>query len=180
MIQQDKMESWIFKVMLLGTHKFDMNAFIDNSCKPMDFGKKNITGVNFYQKFMIIDGEPFKMQVWVLHNEDKFQFLISSYCKGASGALILVDKADAGQLELIEEWIGMFQDAEEDITIMVIADASKFSIRDGKNFSELEKYCNSKGIMLLVKKLTSKRNYEKIFVNLTKTMLIRYLKRQQR
>ena len=180
MIQQDKMERWIFKVMILGTYGFDMNAFIENSCKPMDFGKENITGVKFYKKFMTIDEELFTLQVWMLQKQENFQFLSSSYCKGASGALILVDKADAGQFELIEEWIDMLQDARADITIIVIVDASKFSIRDGKKFSELEKYCNSKGIMLLVKKLTSKHNYEKIFVNLTKTMLVRYLKRHQR
>ncbi len=46
-------------------------------------------GVDFYIKYLIVDGESVTIQIWDLGGEDRFRFLLPSYCRLANGAVFV-------------------------------------------------------------------------------------------
>jgi small GTP-binding protein len=62
-------------------------------------------GIEFHVKQMVHEGQPYSLQLWDLGGQDRFRFMLSSYCLGATGALLLFDLTRMSSLDDLGEWV---------------------------------------------------------------------------
>ncbi|KKN11598.1 hypothetical protein LCGC14_1024940 [marine sediment metagenome] len=62
-------------------------------------------GVDFCIKHINFNEKNFKLQLWVLSNEERFSFLIPNYYHGSSAILFMYDITNLRSLDKIREWI---------------------------------------------------------------------------
>ncbi len=63
-------------------------------------------GVVFFQKTFLYNQFKIKATFWLINNDNpRFRYAFSSFCKGASGALLLYDVTDSKSLERLPDWI---------------------------------------------------------------------------
>ncbi len=96
---------YTFKLLLLGdasvgkttlTHKYVSGIFLDNP--------RLTIGVDFLSKKVVIDGKSTRLQIWDFGGEDRFRFLLPTYCKGANGAIFLYDITNSKSLYHLPDW----------------------------------------------------------------------------
>lgn len=62
-------------------------------------------GIEFHIKQLVYAGQTYILQLWDLGGQDRFRFMLSSYCQGASGALLLFDLTRMSSLDSVQEWV---------------------------------------------------------------------------
>ncbi|GAB4328371.1 MAG: hypothetical protein Kow0069_35520 [Promethearchaeota archaeon] len=119
------MFQYSFKLLLLGdssvgkttlTHRYIYKVFLDNP--------RLTIGVDFYSKRVVlsvsvdevpelretrqVEGDSFevatRLQIWDFGGEERFRFLLPTYCKGANAALFLYDITNSKSLYHLPQW----------------------------------------------------------------------------
>ncbi len=62
-------------------------------------------GIEFHIKQVLHDGQNYTLQLWDLGGQDRFRFMLSSYCLGAMGALLLFDLTRMISLDSLQDWV---------------------------------------------------------------------------
>ncbi len=62
-------------------------------------------GIEFHVKRVQLGGKTYALQMWDLGGQPRFRFMLSSYCRGARGALLLFDLIRMSSLDSLSEWI---------------------------------------------------------------------------
>jgi small GTP-binding protein len=91
--------------------RFVEGIFLENS--------KMTLGVEFFIKKLETGDTSVKMQLWDFGGQERFRFLLQTYARGASGALILFDLTRPGTLERTGEWVGICR-SYADIPIVLV------------------------------------------------------------
>ncbi|MFX1574224.1 MAG: Rab family GTPase [Promethearchaeota archaeon] len=152
---------YTFKIVLIGDESEGRSYFARNFCYNL-FGSdtKMIIGVDFLIKSLTMLGKNIKFQIWDMGAEERFRFLVPTYCKGANGGIIVYDINDANSLAHILENVQIIRREAGDIPIIIIGTKC---VEDDKEISK------SQGIQ--IDKSKSIQKAEKIFENLAETLL---------
>ena len=82
----------IFKVVVIGSAGVGKTSIIRRLCENAFLeGYKTTIGSDFYVKKLDLDQALVNLSVWDLAGEERFKFIIPTFCKGAQGALIVFD-----------------------------------------------------------------------------------------
>ena len=94
-----------FKVILLGDASVGKTRFTKRYCINLFNPSERLTiGVDFYVKTIDLHGKKIKLQIWDIGVEERFRFLLPTYCLGANAAFILYDITRPQTLDSISEW----------------------------------------------------------------------------
>jgi len=93
-------------------------------------------GVDFHVKTIELDGRSIKFQIWSFGGEERFRFLLPTYCLGANGAMLLYDITDPNSLGNLCEYIQMIRQNVGAIPIMLIG--TKFNLSGNRKISREE------------------------------------------
>ncbi len=77
-------------------------------------------GVDFYIKYLIVDGERVTIQVWDLGGEDRFRFLLPSYCRLANGAVFVYDVTSPRSVLDIGDWLNLLERTAGKIPVLLV------------------------------------------------------------
>jgi small GTP-binding protein len=77
-------------------------------------------GVQFHLKELNIENKRVLLQVWDFGGQDHFRPLLSSYAKGAKGALLLFDLTRPSSLSKIEEWVNICREENPNNPILFV------------------------------------------------------------
>ncbi len=114
-----------FKVVLLGepevgkaylSHKLCYNLF--NPSESL------VIGVEFHVKNVEVKGKKIKIQIWDIAGEERFDFLMPTYCLGASAVLIIYDITNSKTVDKMESWIEIVRQKAGNIPIVLIGNKS--------------------------------------------------------
>jgi small GTP-binding protein len=162
-----------FKIILLGEPEAEKTALAERFCFDIFNPSERLTiGVDFYVKTIELEGKKIKLQIWVVGGEERFRFLLSTYCLGANAAIIIFDLTNSKTLDQITEWTKIVRDKESNIPIMLIGNKL-----DLKEFRELK---TEEGIKIAKKynlssyneiSIKTGQNVEKTFETLTNILL---------
>ena len=162
-----------FKIVLLGEPEVGKTALAQRFCFDLFNPSEGLTiGVDFYVKSLELRGKKIKLQVWVVGGEERFKFLIPSYCKGANAAMIIYDITNSNSLNQISELTQIIREKVTDIPIMLIG--SKLDLKETRELNTEE------GIEIVKKynlssycEISTKtgQNVEKSFETLTELLL---------
>ena len=85
-------------------------------------------GVDFHVKTIELQGKKVKLQLWDVGGEERFRFLLPTYCLGANAAFLLYDVTRTQTLDNISEWTNIVHQKGGLIPIMLVG--SKIDIMD--------------------------------------------------
>jgi small GTP-binding protein len=110
-----------FKVLLLGDQSTEKSAFTNRFCYNLFNPSERLTiGVDFHVKTIEVQGKSIKLQIWDVGGEERFRFLLPTYCLGADAAFLLYDVSRSQTLDNIEEWSNIVHQKAGNIPIMLI------------------------------------------------------------
>jgi len=116
-------------VLLLGDESAEKTAFTKRYCYNLFNPSERLTiGVDFHVKTIRIKDKLVKLQLWDVGGEERFRFLLPTYCLGANAAFLLYDVTRSQTLDNIEEWTNIVRQKGGDIPIMLVG--SKIDIED--------------------------------------------------
>ncbi|MHA1321755.1 MAG: Rab family GTPase [Candidatus Helarchaeota archaeon] len=82
----------IFKVVVIGSAGVGKTSIIRRFCENSFLeGYKTTIGSDFYVKKLDLERALVNLSVWDLAGEERFKFVLPTFCKGAQGALIVFD-----------------------------------------------------------------------------------------
>lgn len=114
---------YTFKIILLGDPEVEKTTLAQRFCLDLfDPLERLAIGVDFYVKTIELQGKKIKLQIWDVGGEERFRFLLSSYCLGANAAMIIYDITNSKTLDQISEWAKIVREKASDIPIMLIGD----------------------------------------------------------
>ena len=126
-----KMSSYdyTFKILLLGDASVGKTSFTKRYCYNVFNPSERLTiGVDFHVKTIELQGKKIKLQIWDVGGEERFRFLLPTYCLGANAAFLLYDVTRTQTLDNISEWTNIVHQKGGFIPIMLVG--SKIDLTD--------------------------------------------------
>jgi small GTP-binding protein len=112
---------YTFKLLLLGDNSAAKTAFTKRYCYNIFNPSERLTiGVDFHVKTIELNGIKIKLQIWDVGGEERFRFLLPTYCVGANGAFLLYDIAKPSTLDNIPEWMNIIRQKGGPIPVMLV------------------------------------------------------------
>nr|CAI39320.1 rab_C09 [Paramecium tetraurelia] len=85
---------------------------------------KTTVGVEFANKQLVIDDKIIKAQLWDTAGQERYRAIISSYYKGASGALIVFDITKQSTFDNVDRWMKVQESTSNEISIILVGNKS--------------------------------------------------------
>ncbi|MBD3254342.1 MAG: GTP-binding protein [Candidatus Lokiarchaeota archaeon] len=112
---------YTFKILLLGDASVGKTSFTKRYCYNIFNPSERLTiGVDFHVKTIKIKDSSVKLQIWDVGGEERFRFLLPTYCLGANAAFLLYDITRPETLDNIPEWTSIVRHKGGDIPIMLV------------------------------------------------------------
>lgn len=110
-----------FKILLLGDASVGKTSFTKRYCYNIFNPSERLTiGVDFHVKTIDLNKKKIKLQIWDVGGEERFRFLLPTYCLGANAAFLLYDITRPSTLDNISEWITIVRQKGGPIPIMLV------------------------------------------------------------
>ena len=91
---------------MLGDASVGKTSFTKRYCYNIFNPSESLSiGVDFHVKTINLHGKKIKLQFWDIGNEERFRFLLPTYCLGANAALLVYDVFNPHTLDNIIEWV---------------------------------------------------------------------------
>ena len=117
--------------MLLGDASVGKTSFTKRFCYNLFNPSERLTiGVDFHVKTIDLHGKKIKLQIWDVGGEERFRFLLPTYCLGANAAFLLYDVTRSQTLDNITEWTNIVRQKGGPIPIMLVG--SKIDLEDAQ------------------------------------------------
>jgi len=112
---------YTFKILLLGDASVGKTSFTKRYCYNIFNPSERLTiGVDFHVKTIELNDKRIKLQLWDVGGEERFRFLLPTYCLGANAAFLLYDITRPATLDNISEWITIVRQKAGTIPIMLV------------------------------------------------------------
>ena len=112
---------YTFKILLLGDASVGKTSFTKRYCYNVFNPSERLTiGVDFHVKTIKIKDKLVKLQLWDVGGEERFRFLLPTYCLGANAAFLLYDVTRSQTLDNISEWTNIVHQKGGNIPIMLV------------------------------------------------------------
>jgi len=172
-----KLYDYLFKVLLFGDDGVGKRTLSQNFLSnPFRLdSKKSVIGVDFAFKFLEINEEIAKLQIWLFRGEERFRSLFPTYARGSEGAFFLYDVTNYSSLEHLNEWLTIIEkDIKEEDQFPIIVVGNKADLVDKRKVTREEgiQFAKSRGVDGFIE-ISAKtgENVEEMFIALTKLMI---------
>ena len=116
---------------MLGDASVGKTSFTKRFCYNLFNPSERLTiGVDFHVKTIDLHGKRIKLQIWDVGGEERFRFLLPTYCLGANAAFLLYDVTRSQTLDNITEWTNIVRQKGGPIPIMLVG--SKIDLGDAQ------------------------------------------------
>ncbi len=109
----------VLKVMVAGDGGTGKTTLLTKYVNGTFMPKTGMTiGVQFHVKNCTFEARPVSLQLWDLGGQDRFRFMLPSYCFGAKGAILLYDTTRMASLDTLQEWVNICRSHDKDLPIL--------------------------------------------------------------
>jgi len=123
--------------MLLGNDPIGKTSLAKRYCYNIFNPSERLTiGVDFHVKTIELNGRRLKLQIWDVGGEERFRFLLPTYCLGANAAMFLFDITNPHSLDCVAEWVQIIRQGSGDIPIVLIG--TKLHLQESRVISREE------------------------------------------
>ena len=128
---------YTFKIILLGEPGVEKTALAQRFCFDLFNPSEKLTvGVDFFVKTIELQGKKIKLQIWDVGGDERFKFLMPTYCNGANAAMIIFDITNSKSLNQISELTQIIREKASNIPIMLIG--SKLDLKESRELNREE------------------------------------------
>jgi small GTP-binding protein len=121
---------YTFKILMLGDDSAGKTAMTKRYCYNIFNPSERLSiGVDFHVKTIEMNESQVKLQIWDVGGEERFRFLLPTYCLGANAAFLLYDITRPSSLNNISEWARIVRQRGGNIPIMLIGSKINLSKR---------------------------------------------------
>ncbi|GAB4306541.1 MAG: hypothetical protein Kow0069_03410 [Promethearchaeota archaeon] len=130
---------YTFKFLILGDASVGKTTLCEKYITGIWNPNTQVTvGVEFHVKNLVVPdstGSPktVKLQIWDMGGEERFRFLLPTYCLGAQGALFLYDTTNARSLSSVTSWTHIVYHYTGRIPILLVG--TKIDLKHGRVIS---------------------------------------------
>jgi small GTP-binding protein len=130
-------------------------------------------GVDFHVKLIELHDKRIKLQIWDIGGEERFRFLLPTYCLGANAAFLLYDITRPQTLDNINEWTNIVHQKAGNVPIMLVGSKIDLGKEQRKISREFGIQIAEKNKMASFAEISSKtgQNVTKTFEVLTELTL---------
>lgn len=136
----------IFKVVVIGAAGVGKTSIVRRLCENSFLeGYKTTIGSDFYVKKLDLEQALVNLSVWDLAGEERFKFVLPTFCKGAQGALIVFDLSRRRSYINITSYIELLWNITGQIPCILIGNKSDLLDQRAVNEEEAKGYgtqCN--------------------------------------
>ena len=168
-------EDYLFKIIILGdcavgksniASKYSKNIFNKSS--------KSTIGVELITKIFRYEGKIIKVNIWDTAGQERFTSMITTYYKGAIGALLVYDITRKYTFDNIDKWIKeLISINSNKISISLIGNKSDLSLLRQVSKDEAEKKANKYGIKFYETSALDSTNIKNAFEDMIKDIFIK-------
>lgn len=160
-----------FKILLLGDASVGKTSFTKRYCYNVFNPSERLTiGVDFHVKTIRVNKKTIKLQIWDVGGEERFRFLLPTYCLGANAAFLLFDITRSSTLDNLSEWTSIIRQKGGPIPIMLLGSKSDLAnnqreipIEHGVQIAEKNDFTDYSEISA-----KNNTNVDKVFLDLIK------------
>ncbi|KAI8079830.1 ras family-domain-containing protein [Halteromyces radiatus] len=164
--------SYIIKYIIIG------DTGVGKSCLLLQFTDKRFMpahdltiGVGFGTRFVIVNDQQIKLQIWDTAGQESFRTITRSYYRGAAGALLVYDITRRETFENLSTWLqDVREHANPNTVIMVIGNKSDLESKRQVSREEGEKFAKDNNLFFLEASAKSADNVEEAFVKTAHTI----------
>ncbi len=161
-----------FKIILFGDGGVGKTSLAHRYLTGVFSESRNVTiGVEFYVKNLVIRGINVKLQIWDFGGEQRFRFLLPSYCRGCNGGLFIYDVTNLATLHSLNKWLEVVREGAPDIPILVVG--TKIDLVEKRKVTKEEAIQVAKSLKMSGYAEVSAKtgsNVENVFETLSKIM----------
>lgn len=151
---------------------------VGKSCLLLQFTDKRFRqqhdltiGVEFGARTLKINEKNIKLQIWDTAGQEAFKSITRSYYRAAAGALLVYDITRRDTFTHLTKWLEeVRQNANPDMTIMLIGNKSDLDTRRQVRTEEGEMFAKEHGLIFLETSAKTAFNVEEAFLQ-TATMI---------
>ena len=118
----------LFKVIITGEGGVGKTCLVQRYTKGTFYHTRTTIGVGFATADVDLNGKDVKLQIWDFGGEERFRRLLPSFCRGASGALVLYDLTRFPTFLHLNEWLALIRDNTNNIPLVLVG--SKADLRN--------------------------------------------------
>lgn len=110
----------LFKVIVTGEGGVGKTCLVQRYTVGTFYHTRTTIGVGFATAKIDLDGRDIRLQVWDFGGEERFRRLLPSFCRGASGALVLFDLTRFPTFLHLDEWINLIRDNTDNVPLVLV------------------------------------------------------------
>ena len=110
----------LFKVIVTGEGGVGKTCLVQRYTTGTFYHTRTTIGVGFATAKVNLNGKDIRLQVWDFGGEERFRRLLPSFCKGASGALVLFDLTRFSTFLHLDEWVSLIRDNTNSIPLVLV------------------------------------------------------------
>ena len=168
-------EDYLFKIIILGDCAVGKSNILSKYSKNM-FNKssKSTIGVELITKFYKYENKTIKVNIWDTAGQERFTSMITTYYKGAKGALLVYDITRRNTFNNIDTWLKeLVSINSERMSIMLIGNKSDLSLLRKVSKNEAQLKANKYGIKFYETSALDSSNIKHAFEELIKDIYIK-------
>ena len=163
-------EDYLFKIIVLGDCAVGKSNILSKYSKNI-FNKssKSTIGVELFTKFYKFENKIIKVNIWDTAGQERFTSMITTYYKGAKGALLVYDITRKNTFNNIDTWLKeLVSINSENLSIMLIGNKSDLSLLRKVSKNEAQLKANKYGIKFYETSALDSSNINHAFEDLIK------------
>ena len=168
-------EDYLFKIIVLGDCAVGKSNILSKYSKNI-FNKssKSTIGVELFTKFYKYENKILKVNIWDTAGQERFTSMITTYYKGAKGALLVYDITRRNTFNNIDNWLKELIAINSDkISIMLIGNKNDLSLLRRVSKSEAQYKANKYGIKFYETSALDSSNINHAFEDLIKDIFVK-------
>ena len=168
-------EDYLFKIIVLGDCAVGKSNILSKYSKNI-FNKssKSTIGVELFTKFYKYENKILKVNIWDTAGQERFTSMITTYYKGAKGALLVYDITRAKSFEFADKLIKeMRQKIGNIVPIILVGNKSDLSLLRRVSKNEAKYKANKYGIKFYETSALDSSNINHAFEDLIKDIYIK-------
>jgi len=168
-------EDYLFKIIVLGDCAVGKSNILSQYSKNI-FNKssKSTIGVELFTKFFRYEGKIIKVNIWDTAGQERFTSMITTYYKGAKGALLVYDITRKYTFDNIDKWLReLVSINSNNISMTLIGNKSDLSLLRQVSKNEAQFKANKYGIKFYETSALDSSNIKHAFEDMIKDIYIK-------